>query len=421
MLHRMKTEEQIRRQLEQIRGSLDERGRREWAASEAMALGYGGVALVHRATGLAPVTIGKGIRELKAREGQPEPEGPRRVRRPGGGRPRKADTDPTLVADLEQLVDPVTRGDPESPLRWTVKSLRRLSTELKAKGHDVSRSLVSRLLKFLGYSLQANRKTLEGANHPDRNTQFEHINARTERQLQAGNPAISVDTKKKELVGPFKNGGRELRPKGGPEKVRVHDFVDRELGKANPYGVYDIGANTGWVNVGITSDTAEFAVESIRRWWYSEGRHAYPQATELLITADCGGSNGYRTRLWKLELQGLADELGFLISVCHLPPGTSKWNKIEHRLFSFISMNWRGKPLISLDVIVKMIAATTTTEGLTVHCELDDNLYEKGRKVTDAEMATINLVPDNFHGEWNYTIRPRRSQCKPHSPDRLVS
>ncbi len=322
---------------------------------------------------------------------------------------------------LEQLVEPVTRGDPESPLRWTVKSLRRLSAELKAKGHDVSRTLVSRLLKSLGYSLQANRKTMEGGSHPDRNAQFEHINAQTEQRLEAGNPVISVDTKKKELVGPFKNGGRELRPKGDGEKVRVHDFVDRELGKANPYRVYDIGANTGWVNVGVTSDTAEFAVESIRRWWHSEGCTAYPGATELLITADCGGSNGYRTRLWKLELQGLADEVGFPISVCHLPPGTSKWNKIEHRLFSFISMNWRGKPLVSLDVIIKMIAATTTAAGLVVHCELDENVYEKGRKVTDAEMAAINLAVDEFHGEWNYTIQPRQPTSEMCQPDRVVS
>jgi hypothetical protein len=322
---------------------------------------------------------------------------------------------------LEQLVEPVTRGDPESPLRWTVKSLRRLSAELSVKGYDVSRNLVGRLLKSLGYSLQANRKTLEGASRPDRNAQFEYINAQTVRQLETGNPVISVDAKKKELVGPFKNRGRELRPHGEPEKVRVHDFIDRELGKANPYGVYDIGANSGWVTVGIASETAEFAVESIRRWWHSAGHSAYPAATELLITADCGGSNGYRTRLWKLELQGLADELGIPVSVCHLPPGTSKWNKIEHTLFSFISMNWRGKPLVSLDVIIKMIAATTTAEGLTVHCELDENPYEKGRKVSDEEMAAINLAVDDFHGEWNYTVRPRPSHSGHYPLDRVVS
>jgi transposase len=407
MLGSMKSEAQLRRQFERLRGSLDERGRREWAASEAMALGYGGIASVHRATGLAPSTIGKGIRALKAAEGVPAGEVVRRIRRPGGGRKTKTEQDPSLLSDLEGLVDPVTRGDPESPLRWTTKSLRRLAQELVAMGHGVSYRTVGRLLKGLGYSLQGNRKTLEGANHPDRNAQFEHINARTELQLKTGNPVISVDTKKKELVGPFKNRGRELRPKGNPEKVRVHDFVDNDLGKANPYGVYDLGANTGWVNVGVTADTAEFAVESIRRWWTSAGRELYPKAAELLITADCGGSNGYRTRLWKLELQKLADELGLPISVSHLPPGTSKWNKIEHRLFSFISTNWRGKPLVSLDVIIKMIAATTTRQGLTVRCVLDDNVYEKGRRVTDAEMASLNIYCHDFHGEWNYTIRPR--------------
>ena len=421
MLGSMKTEEQIRRQYEQLRGSLDERARREWAGSEAMAVGHGGIAKVHRATGLVPSTIGKGIRELKARDGSAEPEAVRRIRRPGGGRRNKADEDPTLLPDLESLVEPVTRGDPESPLRWTIKSLRRLSKELKAMGHDVSHNLVGKLLKTLGYSLQGNRKTLEGANHPDRNAQFEHINARTEQQLEAGNPAISVDTKKKELVGPFKNGGREYRPTGEPERVRVHDFIDRELGKSNPYGVYDIGQNSGWVNVGITADTAEFSVESIRRWWADAGRETYPSATNLFITADGGGSNGYRLRLWKLELQGLADELDFPISVSHFPPGTSKWNKIEHRLFSFISRNWRGKPLVSVQAIVKTIASTTTEQGLSVRCELDERVYEKGRKVTDDEMASLDIVRDEFHGEWNYTLMPRRSQCKPGLNDRVVS
>ena len=324
-------------------------------------------------------------------------------------------------SDLESLVEPVTRGDPESALRWTVKSLRRLADELRPKGHEVSRNVVSRCLKSLGYSLQANRKTLEGANHPDRDAQFVHINARTTKHLLDGNPVISVDTKKKELVGPFKNAGREYRVHRQPEKVRVHDFVDRELGKANPYGVYDIGRNTGWVNVGITSDTAEFAVESIRRWWNEVGCGSYGLATELLITADCGGSNGYRTRLWKFELQQLADELRLPISVCHLPPGTSKWNKVEHRLFSFISINWRGKPLVSHEAIVKMIAATSTAKGLTVRCMLDETVYEKGRRVTDQQMATINLVPDEFHGEWNYTIRPRSTQRAARQADRVVS
>ena len=402
----MKTEAQIRQQFNQLRGSLDERGRREWAASEAMALGYGGIAVVYRATGIVPSTIGKGIRELREREsGVAEPEGRRRVRRPGGGRPRKTDEEPALLAALEELVEPVTRGDPMSPLRWTCKSLRRLATELVAMGYSVSYRTVGRLLKQLKYSLQGNRKTVEGTQHPDRNAQFEYINAQTVKQLAASNPAISVDTKKKELVGNYKNGGREYRPEGEPEQVTVHDFVG-ELGRANPYGVYDIHDDSAWVSVGISSDTAEFAVESIRRWWNSMGYARYPEAEELLITADCGGSNGYRTRLWKFELQQLADELGIPVTVCHFPPGTSKWNKIEHRLFSFISMNWRGKPLRTYQTIINLIAATTTETGLVVRSELDDTHYQKGRKVTDAEMESINICRHNFHGDWNYTISP---------------
>ncbi|MDA0823092.1 MAG: ISAzo13 family transposase, partial [Proteobacteria bacterium] len=402
----MKTEAQIRRQYEQIKGTLHERARREWAGSEAMALGRGGIAEVHRATGMAPSTIGKGVRELCARETEAVVSPVQRVRRSGGGRKKKVDQNPQLLSALESLVEPATRGDPESPLRWTVKSLRRLSEELRQMGHEVSRNVVSRVLRSLGYSLQANSKQLEGSHHPDRNAQFEHINRRSAQQLAEGNPVISVDTKKKELVGSFKNAGREVRPKGSPEQVQVHDFIDRERGKANPYGVYDIGDNSGWVSVGISSDTAAFAVESIRRWWKASGAERYATASELLITADCGGSNGYRTRLWKYELQQLADELGLPIAVCHLPPGTSKWNKIEHRLFSFISMNWRGKPLVSHQTIINLISATRTHKGLTVQCELDDNEYDKGRKITDAQMASLSIKRDSFHGEWNYTLYP---------------
>jgi hypothetical protein len=399
----------IRKKYEQIRHSLDERSRREWAASEAMAYGYGGIIAVSRVTGLVPSTIGKGIRELKERASSKEVdvEAERHIRRLGGGRKRLEDKEPTLLADLERLVEPATRGDPMSPLRWTSKSLRRLSQELVGMGHTISYVSVGNLLKRLGYSLQANRKTKEGCSHPDRDAQFEYINEKTKQQLAAGNPAISVDTKKKELVGNYKNNGREYRKKGDPEPVNVHDFPDKELGKASPYGVYDIGDNSAWVSVGITADTAEFSVEAIMKWWLSMGSQRYPNATELLITADCGGSNAYRTRLWKLELQLFADVLGIPITVCHLPPGTSKWNKIEHRLFSFISMNWRGKPLIDYQTIVNLIASTTTEKGLIVRCELDENTYLKGRKVTDEEMAEIDLQPHSFHGEWNYTIRPR--------------
>jgi len=371
-----------------------------------MALGHGGIARVHRATGIVPSTIGKGIRELRERQqGLAAFEERRRVRRVGGGRPSKTDEEPELLGALERLVEPATRGDPESPLRWTCKSLRRLATELVAEGYAVSYRTVGRLLKRLKYSLQANRKTTEGTKHPDRNAQFGYINAQTTKRIADGNPAISVDTKKKELVGSYRNGGKEYRPKGQPDEVAVHDFVG-ELGRANPYGVYDIADDSAWVSVGISSDTAEFAVETIRRWWNAMGYDRYPEATELLVTADCGGSNGYRIRLWKLELQRLADELGIPITVCHFPPGTSKWNKIEHRLFSFITMNWRGKPLRTYQTIVNLIAATTTDTGLDVCCELDDDIYPKGRKVTDAEMSSINTHCHDFHGEWNYTIRP---------------
>jgi transposase len=402
----MKSEEQIKEQYRLIRDSLDERGRREWAASESMALGYGGIARVHRGSGIVPSTIGKGRNELREREAsQAQPDERRRVRRPGGGRPSKVSENPQLLEALEALVEPSARGDPESPLRWTCRSLRELAAELVQEGFAISYRTVGRLLKSLNYSLQSNKKTLEGAQHPDRDAQFKYINAQTKKRLKAGNPAVSVDTKKKELIGEYKNAGAEYRPKGEPEKVDVHDFKG-ELGRANPYGVYDIQDNSGWVSVGISADTSEFAVESIRRWWNSMGYERYRYANELLVTADCGGSNGNRTRLWKLELQRLANEMGIPITVCHFPPGTSKWNKIEHRLFSFITINWRGKPLRTYQTIVKLIGATKTRAGLAVKCELDSCEYEKGRKVSDAEMKTINLRPHRFHGEWNYTIDP---------------
>jgi hypothetical protein len=397
--------EAIARRFRLLAPLMDERRRRLLAAAEAVALGWGGIRRVARATGMSPRVIGEGVVELRSVD--PLPVG--RIRRPGGGRKRAVDTDPTLLADLERLVDPVTRGDPESPLRWTAKSLRTLAAELQQRGHRASRHLVATLLHELGYSLQAPRKTLEGGDHPDRDAQFAHINARVAAQVAAGEPAISVDTKKKELVGPFKNGGREWQPTGQPEAVRVHDFVDRELGRVSPYGVYDLAHNTGWVSVGIDHDTAAFAVASIRRWWDQMGRAVYPTGTRLLITADGGGSNGARVRLWKLELQRLADETGLTIEVCHLPPGTSKWNRIEHRLFSFISQNWRGKPLVSYAVIVSLIAATRTAAGLTVQCALDTNLYPAGRKVSDAELASVRLERDPFHGDWNYSILPRRA------------
>ena len=381
---------------------LDERRRRLMVAAEAIALGPRSVAAVERVTGVARSTIIRGIRELR----EPEPIAETRVRRPGAGRKRAVDKDRTLLADLEALVEPGSRGDPESALRWTSKSLRRLAAELNEMGHAIGPSLVHRLLRQLGYSLQANRKTLEGSSHPDRNAQFEHITAVSNQHLRTAQPVISVDTKKKELVGQFKNGGKELRPQGDPEPVLIHDFVN-DLGRVNPYGVYDVAQNTGWVSVGIDHDTAEFAVESIRRWWTTMGAAVYPKARHLLVTADCGGSNGYRVRLWKFELQRLADETGLEVTVCHFPPGTSKWNKIEHRLFSYISQNWRGKPLITYQVIVELIAATTTTKGLTVRSALDDNTYEKGRTISDAEMSSLNITPDPFHGDWNYTIRPR--------------
>jgi transposase len=379
--------------------------RRLVTASESLTLGFGGTSEVSRQTGVSRRAIIQGIKELD--EAPSVQAG--RVRRSGGGRKKTVDKDTSLKTDLERLVDPVTRGDPESPLRWTCKSVRKLAEELNRLGHQTSHRMVAELLHELGYSLQANRKTLEGASHADRDQQFQHINRQVTQLLNQHQPVISVDTKKKELVGNFKNNGAELRPKGDPETVRVHDFVIPELGRAAPYGVYDLANNSGWVSVGIDHDTSAFAVETIRRWWYGMGQQSYPQATELLITADSGGSNGSRVRLWKVELQRLADEIGLELRVCHLPPGTSKWNKIEHRLFSFISQNWRGKPLVSHQVIVDLIAATTTKAGLKVRAQIDSNLYPSGLKVSDKQVAALHIERDAFHGEWNYKILPRSS------------
>jgi len=395
---------EIKARYEVLRPLLDERARRLVVAAESQTAGRGGISAVSRATGVSRQVIRQGIAELKA----PAAMSPSRIRREGGGRKKAADLDPSFKTDLEKLLESTTRGDPESPLRWTCKSVRNLTAELKRMNHVVSHQVVADLLHKLGYSLQANSKTKEGTNHPDRNAQFEHLNGKVKWCLSRKEPVISVDTKKKELVGDFKNGGSELRPKGDPVKVRVHDFIDKELGRATPYGIYDIGRNSGWVSVGIDHDTAEFAVESIRRWWRSMGREAYPKATRLLITADSGGSNGSRLRLWKLELQKLADETRLRIAVCHFPPGTSKWNKIEHRLFSFISKNWRGKPLTSLQVIVSLIAATTTATGLKVHSELDTASYQPGIKVSDKDVSEINLRRDKFHGDWNYEVHPQK-------------
>jgi transposase len=399
----MAIEPEVRARFEMLAPFLNERTRRLAAAAEAAAIGRGGIASVSRATGVSRRAIASGLDQLKA----PDELGASRIRRPGGGRKRTVETDATLRADLERLIDPVTRGDPESPLRWTCKSIRKLAEELRRMGHATSHRMVAELLHELGYSLQANRKTIEGKGHPDRNAQFEHINRKVRAALKTGEPVISVDAKKKELVGDFKNAGREWRPEGDPEPVRVYDFVIPALGRVTPYGVYDMAQNAGWVNVGTDHDTSAFAVESIRRWWGSMGRTQYPEAKTLLITADGGGSNGSRVRLWKLELQRLASETGLRISVCHFPPGTSKWNKIEHRLFSFISQNWRGRPLVSHEVVVNLISATTTETGLKVACELDRTSYPSGIKVSKEDMAGINLRKDKFHGEWNYTILPQ--------------
>jgi len=393
----------IREKFEVLRGDLDERARRLWAAAEANALGHGGLKAVAEATGMSQSTIVFGQKELRA----PAEGGQvRRIRRPGGGRKPITETSPGIVAALDLLVEPTSRGDPMCALRWTCKSTRKLAEELTAKGHPVSHTTVGELLEEMGYTLQGTDKTTEGSSHPDRNAQFEHIHERVQEFQKQDQPVISVDTKKKELVGDFANKGREYQPKGEPERVRVHDFIDKELGKAIPYGVYDVAANTGWVSVGMDHDTAEFAVETIRRWWRNMGCRTYPDATSLLITADGGGSNASRSRLWKVELQALANETGLAVSVCHLPPGTSKWNKIEHRMFSHITHNWRGRPLESHETVVNLIANTTTSTGLRIRARLDRRTYDTERKVTDTQLAAVNIETDEFHAEWNYTITP---------------
>lgn len=396
----------IRQRFKGLALTLDERQRRIWAATEAEAAGYGGVSLVSRSTGISRRAIHVGLHELHANAGDAAPAD--RVRRSGAGRKRLTETQPGLLSALDALVEPTSRGDPDSPLRWTCKGIRRLAAELQRQGFTISPQKVGQLLAELDYRLQANRKTREGNQHPDRNAQFEYIAALVRRFQKRGQPVISVDTKKKEIVGNFKNSGREWHPQGKPIAVNVHDFMDKKLGKAIPYGVYDLAANLGWVSVGNDHDTADFAVESVRRWWRKMGCPLYPKATDLLVTADGGGSNSSRNRRWKVALQELADELSLAIHVCHFPPGTSKWNKIEHRLFSQIAINWRGKPLTSHEVVVKLIATTKTETGLRVGAALDKNKYPTAIKVSDEELATVNLHRAKFHGEWNYTIRPSR-------------
>ena len=398
-------ENEISTRFKSLEITFNERSRRLWAAAEALAAGRGGISAVHRATRISRTTIHEGIRELNDPDLLREQSD--RTRNPGGGRKKAVDIDPRLRDALDALLDPVTRGDPESPLRWTCKSLRVLASELGKKGHSVSHQLVAELLREMGYSLQANRKTSEGKQHPDRNEQFEFINLLVEENLQEGNPVISVDAKKKELVGNFKNGGKEWHPQGNPEEVNVYDFLSMAQGRATPYGIYDIGRNDGWVNVGVDKDTAAFAVESIRRWWNNMGKANYPKAKQIVITADGGGSNGSRVRLWKTQLQDFCNEIGIPVVVSHFPPGTSKWNKIEHRLFSYISMNWRGKPLTSFEAVLNLISSTTMSKGLTVKAEIDLNEYPKGIKISDAQMRMIDLSRDEFHGEWNYTLRPQ--------------
>jgi hypothetical protein len=392
----------IRARFTAVEGDLNERSRRLLAAAEAQTAGYGGITAASHATGVARSTIGRGLKDL-AEPGSLSGE----VRRPGGGGPTLIDKDPTLLEDLRRLVEPATMGDPMRPLMWVSKSHAKLAAALREMGHKTADSSIPKLLGLLKYRRQVNRKTLEGGHNPDRNAQFEHINAAVIASQAAGQPVISIDTKKKELIGPFKNGGSDYRQEGYPDKVNVHDFVDKDLGKVAPYGVYDIAANTGYVNVGIDNDTAQFAVHSLRRWLDVMGRDRYPDMNRLTITADGGGSNGSRVRLFKIELQNLADETGLAIQVCHYPPGTSKWYKIEHRLFCHITQTWRGKPLISRETVVDLIASTTTRTGLTVRCELDTRDYPKGIKVSDAEMMTLNIKGDTFHPEWNYTISPR--------------
>lgn len=407
MAEKQKMEAEVKRRYASLKGTLTERSRRLFAGSEALTYGYGGISAVSRATGLSIKTVSRGVKECQAIEAGKKPElNVTRSRRAGGGRKKVTEKYPKLLPTLKQLVEGTTRGDPESPLLWTARSQRNLVEALKTEGYSIGKHTLANLLEGLGYSLQGNKKKLEGAQHPDRNAQFEHINETVRRQLENGDPAISVDTKKKELVGQYKNNGREIRPRYSPEAVNSHDFLDKEVGKAIPYGVYDLSENDAWVSVGISHDTAEFAVATIRTWYQELGREIYPDPESLLIIADAGGSNGYRLRLWKVELQHLADELGFPICVCHMPPGTSKWNKIEHRLFSFITQNWRGKPLISHQVIVDLISATTTRTGLQVHSRLDERIYATGKRVSDLQLAQVHLEPNAWQGQWNYTILP---------------
>ena len=401
----MNQDDIIRGKYQMLAPELNERTLRLFAAAEAKYLGRGGISVVARAIEVSRNRISRGLRDLEA-EKKLEPN---RIRKPGGGRKKRVEEDPKLKENLEQLISPYTRGDPESPLRWTCKSVRKLAAELSRKGHQVSHSSVASLLRGMNYSLQANRKTMEGKQHPDRDAQFNYINRKARGQQKRNQPVISVDTKKKELVGDFKNAGREWYLQGKPERVRVHDFMIKELGKVAPYGVYDLTRNNGWVSVGIDHDTAAFAVATIRQWWRKMGRPAYSKASRLLITADGGGSNGARNRLWKVELQKMANRTGLTITVCHFPPGTSKWNKIEHRMFSFITKNWRGKPLADRAIIVNLIGSTKTDEGLKIRCELDTNNYPKGIKVSDAQMEKVKLKKHDFHGDWNYTIYPRKS------------
>jgi hypothetical protein len=398
----------VRRKYDALREELDERQRRLWAGAEASEIGRRGISWVAEATGLSRTTIRAGVKELSANHSRMTSGGPRRVRSAGGGRKPLTHDDPGLPKALNELIEPTTRGDPESPLRWTCKSTRKLATELTAQDHPVSHETVAQILKAQKYSLQANRKTKEGNQHPDRNAQFEYINRQVKSAQRRKQPSVSVDGKKKENIGPFKNAGREWRPKGQPEKVKVHDFIDKELGKVTPYGVYDILTNEGWVSVGIDHDTAEFAVNSIRSWWKMMGKKAYPNATELTITDEAGGSNSYRTRLWKVALQELADQTDLRLKVCHFPPGTSKWNKIEHRMFCYISKNWRGRPLLTRQTVVELIGNTTTESGLQIRAQLDTNKYPTGVEVTDEELAAVAIKRARFHGDWNYTIHPRK-------------
>lgn len=405
----MDATEQLRTRWETLRGQLNERQRRLFVAAEAQVLGRGGIGVVHRITGVSEATISAGLKELRAGL---EGSAVQTVRRAGGGRKRVQDRDPGVLDDLKALVEDSTRGDPQSPLRWCCKSLRSLTQQLQGQGHEITHTVVGRLLKQMGYSLQGNTKVLEGTQHPDRNAQFEAINELVKAAQAAGQPVISVDTKKKELVGRFKNAGQTWRPKGQPDEVKVHDFIDPELGRVNPYGVYDVAANEAWVSVGTDNDTARFAVNAITRWWRQMGAARYPDARELVITADGGGSNGSRVRLWKQALAEFAAQTGLIVHVRHFPPGTSKWNKIEHRLFSFITMNWRGQPLVSHEVIINLIANTTSTTGLKVRAELDTALYPKGIKIPDAVMRCLPIEREDFHAEWNYTIWPGDTPSK---------